>query len=166
MQERNARIILAVVLAAAFLTLAVLDRRLTPQGEWRCENGAWRRVGSPKGMPPEKGCQAAKEEKPAVIDCAALITKDTKADAPYWKQTGHLGRGGSCMKADTWYLRYTTPNGERQMEISFAKEADCRVDEVVADCARMNPPSGSKTVLDGVPDGALFRVTKLQFRTK
>lgn len=159
------KILIATGAIAAFAMLAVLDRSMTPEGEWRCENGAWRKEGSPKGLPPETGCPPTMAA-PATTDCETLTTKDAKADAPYWKQTGHLGRGGACMKADTWYLRYTAPAGQRQLEVAFAPDADCRVDDVTADCTMMNPPSGSKTTLDGVPDGAVFRVTKLQFRTK
>lgn len=160
------KILAAAVAIIALAVLGVLDHRQTPVGEWRCENGAWRKEGRPQGLPPETGCPPTTADTPAATDCATLITKDAKADAPYWKATGHLGRGGACMKVDTWYLRYEMPAGPRQLEVAFAADADCRVDDVTADCAKMNPPSGSQTVLDGTPDGAVFRVTKLQFRTK
>jgi hypothetical protein len=156
---------IAIVFAAIVVVTALgyLDHRLTPAGSWQCENGAWRRIGNPKGLPPETGCPSTMA--PAAPDCDVVITKDAKADASYLK-TGRLGRYETCMEDDTWYLKYETPAGQRLLKIAFADDAACAVDGVKADCTKMNPPSGSKTAMNGVPEGAVLRVGKLDFLTK
>jgi hypothetical protein len=156
---------LTVVVLAVLSFLAYLDYRLRPAGSWQCENGAWRKVGDPRGLPPETGCVAAVAKPAPGPDCETLVTKDAKADEAYWR-TGRLGRHEPCMKGDTWYLKYSRPDGARLLELTFAPDAACSVDGVKADCAKMNPPAGSQTSMNGVSDGAFLRLSQLEFRTK
>lgn len=158
----------AAAVIAVVAVLGYLDHRLTPIGSWQCENGSWRKIGQPKGLPPETGCVApVVHAAPAALpSCDTLITKDAKADEDLWR-SGRLGRHERCMKDDTWYLKYSLPDGSpRLLELVFAADADCAVDDVKADCTQMNPPSGSKTVMNGVSDGATLSVSRLKFITK
>lgn len=70
------------------------------------------------------------------------------------------------MKKDVWYLKYEDVTGPAQLEIMFKDDAVCRVDGEVADCARMNPPSGSSSSFNGTKDGEVFKVSSLDFTTK
>lgn len=48
------------VLRAFFLLLAIffiVSLVFRSPGEWVCENGAWRSVGSPRGLPPDRNCR-------------------------------------------------------------------------------------------------------------
>ena len=137
--------IMTIVVLAALAVMAYFDHRLRPVA------------------PPM--VQVVPKAAPAP-DCDTLVTKDAKADEAYWR-TGHLGRHETCMKGDTWYLKYTTPAGQRLLELAFTPDADCTVDDVKAQCDKMNPPSGSKTsAMSGLPEGSLLRLGVLKFSTK
>jgi len=84
---------------------------------------------------------------------------------PAWS-CGHLARGEAGMKPGVWYLKYQDVTGPVQLEVVFAAGAVCQVNGVVADCAAMNPPSGSAASFSGSIEGNVFVATKLAFTTK
>lgn len=115
------------------------------------------------GGGPTPALDPAAESSPAVLDCDKLVVEDARADVNLL-ELARLARGEPCMKPDTWYLKYETPDGPRQMEIGFADGASCSVFGETADCNAMNPPAGSGASFEGYPDGAVLRVTKLEFK--
>ena len=163
--SRN-KIVIAVVSVVVVAGLAYLTFGVRPAGSWKCENGAWRKVGNPRGLPPELGCPAVVTAPAPAPNCEGMVAKNAAADAAYLSK-GSLGRHEPCMKGDAWYLKYTTPAGPRLIEIAFEANASCAVNEQVAQCDKMNPPSGSKTsAMSGRPDGAYLRLSTLKFSTK
>lgn len=121
------------------------------RGTWQCQDGAWMKLGHPLTGQPKTAC-APKPVPPKVC-------------SPPWS-CGTLSRYEAGMKPDVWYLKYEDVTGPAKLEIAFIDGAKCRVDGITADCARMNPPSGSDSTFSGSKDGDVFRVSSLDFVTK
>ena len=138
-------VLVALVFAVRFLIGG-------PEDTWLCVDGAWQAHGRPAAPPPTSGCGAELPASPT-------------AEVPFFKDA-HLARGEAGMNPDTWYLKYSTEAGEGMMEVSFAEGAECRVDGAAADCAAMNPPSGSDAKFQGAPTGGVFLVTSIDFTKK
>lgn len=142
-------IVVASSVSAVFLISAGL---LFFSGSWSCRDGVWMMVGYSLLPKPHTACVAEKPTPPKICE-------------PPWS-CGRLARGEAGMRQDAWYLKYDDVTGPAQLEMIFASDAQCRIDDAIVDCKRMNPPSGTSSYFLGKKDGEIFRVSSLDFFKK
>lgn len=144
----------SVVIAAAAVVLVAIVGLFYFRGSWSCVDGTWVATGHPLSRHPQTVCVKPEPPQPPPTICS-----------PAWS-CGRLSRGETGMKTDVWYLKYDDLTGPEQLEIVFKDDAICRVDGIVADCARMNPPNRSDSSFNGIKEGDVFIVSSLEFKTK